>query len=282
MSIDNFSPTIWTAKLLENLNAAHVYANCLNTDYEGEIKGQGDTVKINSIGRITVAPYVKNTNALVPQILQDAQMMLAITQADAFCFEIDDVDKAQSNVTLMNDAMQEAAWAMADVSDLWLAAQLAAGVATANILTPVTVGTGATDKDAYEVLVDLDVRLTANNVPRGAGRWVVVPPWYEGLLRKDPRFVSFGTDANKTQLRGEPIGRAGGLEIMLSNNVPVATAAYTLIAGTKQAATFAEQVNETEAFRPQGGFADAMKGLQLYGAKVTRPYALASVVATAA
>jgi len=282
MSIDNFSPTIWTAKLLENLNAAHVYAGCLNRDYEGEIKGSGDSVKINSIGRITVVPYVKNSTALVPQVLQDAQMMLAITQADAFCFDIDDVDKAQINVSLMNAAMQEAAWSMADTSDLWLAALLAAGVATANVLTPVTVGVGATDKDAYEVLVDMDVRLTANNVPR-SGRWVVVPPWYEGLLRKDPRFVSFGTDANKTRLLGEPVGRAAGLDIMLSNNVPVAGGtAYTVIAGTKQAATYAEQVDKVEAFRPQAAFADAMKGLHLYGAKVTRPYALASVVATAA
>jgi hypothetical protein len=282
MSIDNFIRTAWAAKLLENMNGAQVYAACLNRDYEGEIKATGDTVKINSIGRITIVTYTKNLNNLTPQILQDSQMMLAITQSDAFCFEIDDVDKAQSNVTLMNSAMEEAAWGMADTADLWLAALLAAGVATANVLTPVTVGTGATDKDAYEVLVDLGVRLTANSVPR-TGRWVVIPAWYEGLLDKDPRFVSFGTPENRRQLvGGEPIGAIKGMEVMVSNNVPVAGSAYTVVAGTKQAATYAENLEKVEAFRPQGGFADAMKGLHLYGAKVTRPYALASVVATAA
>jgi hypothetical protein len=213
--------------------------------------------------------------------MQDSQMTLAITQADAFCFGIDDVDKTQSNVDAMNAAMKESAWGLADTADLWLAALLYAGVATANVLTPATLGTGATNADAYEVMVDLDVRLTANNVPR-PDRWCVIPPWYEGLLRKDPRFVSFGTGETKSQLLGEPIGKAAGFQIWVSNNVPMVSTAYAVMSGAKQAATYASQLEKTEAFRPQGSFTDAMKGLHLYGAKVTRPYALASILATPA
>jgi N4-gp56 family major capsid protein len=281
MTIDNFTPALWTGKLLANLNGNQVYTNCFNRDYEGEIKNQGDVVKINSIGRVTVAAYVKNTTPLAVQILQDSQMTLAITQADSFCFGIDDVDKAQSSIDAMNAAMKESAWGMADTTDLWLAALLYAGVATASVLTPATLGTGATNADAYEVMVDLDVRLTANNVPR-AERWCVIPPWYEGLLRKDPRFVSFGTSDNKSQLLGEPIGKAAGFQIWVSNNVPMVSTAYAVMVGAKQAATYASQLEKVEAFRPQLGFQDAMKGLHLYGAKVTRPYALASILATPA
>jgi hypothetical protein len=281
MAIDNFTPTLWSAKLLNNLNDAHVYANCLNRDYEGQIKQVGDTVKINSIGRITIRPYVKNTVIVTPDTLVGSQEMLAITQANYFNFEIDDIDEAQNNIKLMNDAMQEAAWGLADTADAWIAAGLAADVDIANILAPVTVGTGAGDDDAYETLVDLDVQLTVNNVPR-PDRWVVVPPWYEGLLRKDPRFVSFGTDSNKGQLRGEPIGKGAGFNIWMSNNVPVAVLAFTIIAGYKGAATYAEQIDKVEAFRPQDSFSDACRGLHIFGGKVTRPYALASVVATAA
>jgi len=281
LTIDNFTPVIWTAKLLENLNNVQVYSNCFNRDYEGEVKNQGDVVKITSIGRITVAPYTKNTQALNIQILQDSQLTLAITQADAFCFGVDDVDKTQNNVDVMNGAMKESAWALADTADLWLAALLYAGVATASQLTPATLGTGATNADAYETLVDLDVRLTANNVPRPE-RWAVIPPWYEGLLRKDPRFVSFGTGETKPELLGEPIGKAAGFRIWVSNNVPMLSTAYCVMAGAKQAATYASQLEKVEAFRPQLGFQDAMKGLHLYGAKVTRPYALASILATPA
>jgi hypothetical protein len=208
--------------------------------------------------------------------------MLAITQAEYFNFEIDAIDEAQNNINLMNDAMQEAGWGLADTADAWIAALLAANVDVANVLTAAaSMGTGATDQDAYEKLVDLDVRLTVNNVPR-QNRWVVVPPWIEGLLRKDPRFVSFGTDKNRTNLRGEPIGQGAGFQIWVSNNVPVSTAAYTVIAGYKGAATYAEQINKVEAFRPEGSFSDACKGLHVYGAKVSRPYALASIVCTAA
>jgi len=281
VTIDNVIPTVWAAKLLKNLNDAHVYANCLNRDYEGDIKQQGDTVKIHTIGRVTVAAYVKNVTAITPQTLQDAGLMLDIEYADYFCFEIDDVDKAQQKPKIMGDAMQEAGWALSDTADAVLAALLAAGVDAGNVLTAVTVGTGAADDDAYETLVDMDVKLTENNVPR-VDRWVVIPPWYEGLLRKDPRFVSFGTGASRTQLRGEPIGRASGFNIWISNNVPYADPVYTVLAGYKGAATFAEQISKVEAFRPQGAFSDAVKGLHLYGAKVTRPYGLASVAATAA
>jgi len=278
MSIDNFKPTIWTAKLLKNLNDAHVYANCLNRDYEGEISKAGDTVKINSIGRITIGDY-DGTDIGAPEELQDSQLMLAITEAKFFNFKIDDVDAAQSNINLMNDATQEAAWGLADAADTFIAALLAADVSVDSVLTALTsVGTGATDDDAYEALVDLDVKLTENNVPR-PNRWCVVPPWVEGLLRKDPRFVSFGTDKNRQQLRGEPVGEASGFTLWISNNVPLSSTTYTILAGYKGAATFAEQIppKSFEAYRPEGLFADALKGLHVYGAKVSRPYALASV-----
>ena len=57
MSIKNFIPTLWSARLLEHLDKVHVYVNLLNRDYEGEIKNYGDTVKINQIGDITIKDY---------------------------------------------------------------------------------------------------------------------------------------------------------------------------------------------------------------------------------
>lgn len=284
MTIDNFIPTIWAAELLENLNDSHVYVALLNRDYEGDIKNQGDTVKINSIGRVAVGSYTKNVTTISPETLDDSQQILAITQSDYFAFEIDDIDAVQQKPKLMRAAMKEAAWAMADTADAWVASLLEAGVSVAapdNTLTAVTVGTGAADDDAYETLVDLGVRLDESNVPK-SGRWVVVPPWYHGLLLKDPRFVSFGTPQNIGRLTNGQIGEAAGFTIAISNNVPVSGSAYTVISGFSGAATFAEQINNPEAFRPEAAFSDAMKGLHLYGAKVTRPYGLASVVATAA
>lgn len=279
MTIDNFIPTIWHGALLKNLDDLHVYKNACNREYEGDIKAYGDTVKINSIGDVTIKSYTKNSTIDAPEILDDSQQILVIDQQKYFNFAIDDIDERQQNVDAMDAAMERAAWGLAEVVDNYIAASLAANAA--NVLSAVTVGTGAADDDAYEVLVDLGVALDENNVPDGS-RWIFVPPWYHGLLLKDPRFVSFGTDRNRANLRGDPIGEAAGFTIYRTNNAPDSSSAKVLLAGYKGAVTFAEQINKVEAFRPQNQFADAMKGLHLYGMKVTRPYALAKVNATRA
>lgn len=286
MTINNFIPIAWAGEILLNLNDAHVYAQGFNRDYEGDIANDGDSVKINSIGRIAVSAYTKNGSLSGPETLDDAQQVLLIDQSQSVNFEIDDIDKRQQKPKLMAEAMREAAWAFADVADAYLAGVLAAGVQSANKLSAATsVGTGPTDNDAYELLVDLDVKLTENNVPRdNLQRCVFVPPWYEGELRKDTRFVNFGTVENRKNLRGQPVGEASGFTVYVSNNVPLTSTEYTIIATYTGAATFAEQIpaSSLEAYRPEASFGDALKGLHLYGSKVTRPYAMASVIATQA
>src|SRR5690606_34029832 len=46
------------------------------------------------------------------------------------------------------------------------------------------------------------------------------------------------------------------------------------IAGSTIAHSFAEQILELEAYRPEKRFGDALKGLHVYGSKVVRPEAL--------
>ena len=46
---------------------------------------------------------------------------------------------------------------------------------------------------------------------------------------------------------------------------------FKCFARTKRAITFAQQLNEIEAYRPELRFADAVKGLHLYGAKIVYP-----------
>lgn len=56
--------------------------------------------------------------------------------------------------------------------------------------------------------------------------------------------------------------------------VTLAGGGQLAIAGSRIATSYAEQISKVEAFRPEKRFADALKGLHLYGAKVTRPTAL--------
>lgn len=279
MSVTNFIPTIWSARLLRHLDKKHVYANLLNRDYEGEIKNYGDTVKINQIGDVTIKDYEKNKDIAAPEELTGEQLMMTIDQAKYFNFGIDDVDAAQVNPKLMDKAMMRAAYGMNDVTDQFAASLLYTGADAANVLGTDDSPIVPTADDAYDALVDMSTLLTEANVPM-EGRWIVVPAWYHGLLLKDRRFVGNGTDYNKAILEGGEVGVAAGFRVSLSNNVPNTTGAkYKIIAGTNEAGSYAEQILKTEAYRPEKRFSDAVKGLNVYGAKVLQPKCLAVLTA---
>lgn len=270
MSVKNFIPQIWSARLLAHLDKIHVYAGLVNRDYEGEIKQFGDTVKINQIGDITIKKY---TGAAIdaPDDLTGEQDTLTIDQANYFNFAIKDVDNAQTNPKLMNEAMARAAYGLNDTVDSLLAGIMVAGAAGA-------IGSDEspfvpTKDDAYDLLVDLGTELTEKNVPL-LGRWVVVPPFYHGLLQKDSRFVGNGTDVNMAILQGGHIGAAAGFQIYVPNTDG---AKYKILAGTNAGASFAEQITETEGYRPESNFSDAVKGLHLCGVKVLQKNALATL-----
>jgi N4-gp56 family major capsid protein len=280
MSVAIFIPTIWSARLLEHLDKTHVYAGLVNRDYEGEIKNYGDTVKINQIGDVEIKNYTKGKDIADPDELSGDQATLTIDQSKYFNFSIDNVDNAQTHPKLMDEAMQRAAYGMNDVTDSYLANLMAVGAANgAQALGSDTSPISIAKDTAYDYLVDLATDLTEKNVPT-QGRWVVIPPWYHGLLLKDSRFVGNGTDYNKSILQGGAVGIAAGFSVYLSNNVPnVSSAKYKIIAGRNQATTYAEQILKTEAYTPEKRFSDAVKGLHVFGAKVTQGKALSVLTA---
>lgn len=283
MALESFIPEIWSARLLENLRKILVYAqpNVINRDYEGEITEKGDTVKIHSIGTVTVGNYVKNVDIAAAQTLNDAEALLEITQQRYFHFQIDDVDKIQQNPKVMDGAMREAAYALRNAADQYVAS-LYSQVAAGNVIGTDPAPIVPTKANAYEYLVDLGTILDDNDVPE-EGRVVIVPPWFEGLMLKDDRFTKSGTEGGESRLLNGAIGNAAGFTVLKSNNVPNTNGAlYKIIAGHPIMWSYAEQVNKVEAYRPEKRFADAVKGLHLYGAKVVRPAAMAVLTASKA
>jgi N4-gp56 family major capsid protein len=282
-TLNNFIPTVWSGELLVSLKNALVYGQegVVNRDYQGEITNYGDTVKINSIGTVTIGDYTKNSAIGEPEVLTDAQRVLIIDQSKFFHFMVDDVDQAQQNPKVMQQAMQEAAYALRNTADLFIANRMVAGVLPASMIGSDTTPKVPTKADAYEFLVDLGVVLDENNIPE-EGRWVVIPPWFEALMLKDDRFTH-ATATGDDVIRNGVIGRAAGFTLMKSNNVPNVTGTkYKIIAGHRMAFSYAEQINQVEAYRPEKRFADAVKGLHLYGGKVVRPEGLAVLVASKA
>ena len=277
MAITTFIPELWTARLMYALEKAHVATNLVNRDYEGQISNQGDTVHINTIGAITVNNYTRNTDMTAPETLATTDQTLVIDQAKSFNFQVDDVDKAQAAGDLIDTAMGRAGYALADVADAYLLGIIAAGADTANAVGTKTAPIDLTSSNIYENIVKLRTLMDKANVPT-TGRSIVIPPEAYALLLMDDRFVkaSDGGTANATLLNGE-VGRVAGFQVFMSNNVVTASDGgsggsetyYQITAQVPTATTYAEQIVKTEAYRMEKRFADGVKGLHVYGAKVT-------------
>lgn len=278
MAITTFIPEVWSARLLSHLDKNLVYANLINRDYEGEIAEFGDTVHINQIGNITVKEYTKNSDIADPEQLDTSEQTLVIDKGDYFNFFVDDVDKAQARAELMDSAMQRASYGLADNTDKYVASLLSAGSIVSGLgtnSTPISI-----NKDnAYEYMIKIKTALDKENVPT-IGRWIVVPPEFEGLMLLDNRFASADGVKAEDRLVNGLVARAAGFDIYVSNNVPnTSNSKYKIIAGTKMACTFADQILKTEAYRPESKFADAIKGLHVYGGKLTRANTVAVLTA---
>jgi hypothetical protein len=280
MSVDNFIPTVWSGSLLASLKKALVLAQpgVVNTDYEGEITKQGDQVKINFVGEITVFNVTRGADIPDPEDVDTAATTLVIDQSEGFNFSVDDVDKVQAKGDVVPSAMNEAAFKLRDNADRSIAA-LYPYAASANLIGDDTTPKVPTADTAYEYLVDMGVLLDEANVPT-EGRWAAIPPWFYGLLQKDKRFVYAGTVRSDEVLRNGEVGEAAGFRILRTNNVShTAGTKYKIMAGYPGAITYADQIVSVEAYRPEKRFADAVKGLHVYGRKVIRPQGL--VVLTA-
>ena len=276
VAITSFIPTVWSARLLNHLEKTHVYDALFDKQCSEEVADYGDTVKINGLNPVTIADYTKNGTLQEPEQLTTAAQTLTIDQGKSFHFYVDDVDAAQARAELMDTAMRSAAYGLADAQDQYLAKVLsqAVGTITANLGTdsaPISISNG----NAYDLLVDMKVALDQANVPM-EGRCVIVPPQFAGCMLKDSRFASaYGMQA-QTRLENGTVGYAAGFEIRVSNNVPNTSGTkYKIMAGYSGTAALAEQIVKTEAYRPEKRFADAVKGLHVYGAMVTRPGTLA-------
>ena len=275
MAIQNFKPEVWSAELLVALETSLVYAGpgVVNRDYEGEISDMGDTVHVSGVVDPTIGDYTPYTEITLDQP-EDTGDMLVINQSKFWGIEVDDVDKKQARADFVTEITRRGAYKLRDVADRYVGGLMATSVDTGNVLDSQTI----TDpEDAYNTLVDLGVLLDEADVPTEQ-RFAIITPAFHGLLLKDDRFIAAG-DADGAGVRANGmIGTAAGFSLRKSNNAPANPDAdgKLVIAGHPMATSYAEQINKTEAARKEKGFADIVKGLHLYGAKVFRPKALAA------
>ena len=279
MSVATFIPELWSARLLQGLEKSHVATNLVNRDYEGQIRNQGDKVNINTLSDVAIKTYTPNSDIASPDDLTTTKQQLEITEADYFNIQLDDVDRVQATGELMDTAMRNVAYKMNDKTDSFILGKIASGVDSGNIIGTTESPIQVTKNNIYESIIEMRTKLDKANVPT-SGRTIVIPPEIYALLLQDERFVKSDAVAGQNVLVNGLVGRVAGFDVFESNNVVYDTdnKFWKVTAQVRTATTFAEQIVKTEAYRMEKRFSDAVKGLHVYGAKVTDGTQIAELV----
>lgn len=263
MAITNFIPQVWSARLQENLQKALVFGALCSRSYEGDIAQWGDTVHINTLNDITVKTYTPTAEIDDPEQLSGTDTVLTIDHGTYYNFFINDVDAAQARAELMDAAMRNAAYRLAEDAERYILSMIRkdAGVKLTKAV-PTEANGGL-----YALLLEIKNQLDQKGVPRFQ-RKLVLPPSLESTLLLDSRFVTGSANAD-ARLESGSVARAAGFDIYISQDLT-----NEIIALIPDAVTFANQISSVEAYRPEKGFSDGVKGLCLSGAKVILPDAV--------
>jgi hypothetical protein len=302
-----FIPEIWSGKLIEKFYASTVLAAISNTDYEGEIKNQGDKVHIRTKPTITIRPYLAGGNLTVDRPASNI-VDLTIDQGLYFNEILDDVMEIQSDINLLGIWSDDAAQQMKiQVDTIVLLGMLGqcdarnrgatAGAISASINLGVTgtplpvVANQANPPVAGQITVlqmvlRLGLVLDELNIPE-VGRWVVIPAWAAALIKESELRQAYLSGDATSILRNGRLGVIDRFTLYVSNLLPkgpvtgppaLAAGEWVVYAGHAHGLTFASQISKVETLRSEFTFGTLLRGLQVFGYKVIDGVAIAQAV----
>jgi hypothetical protein len=304
-----FIPTLWSGKLLAKFYQNTILSEVTNTDYEGELKNQGDTIRIRLAPSISISDYTvgQNLSYEVPTpIFQDMQ----VNKGKYFGVQVNDVLAYQSDMNLMNMFTEDAAKQLkiSIENEVFFNSFVTEGPADANegatagkISAAYNLGTDTTPIDQsnaaniLNAILRMSSVLDEQNVPED-GRFLIITPYDRHLLMQSNIAQAYFTGDQSSTIRTGKIGMLDRFTVYVSNLLPRGAAGKALVpglsdpatgatvsnakarrlmvAGTKHASSFAMTVNKTEPLRNQTDFGDIVRGLAVYGRKVVKPEAL--------
>ena len=266
-----FKPELWSKELNRRLVDYGVMFDCVNRNYEGEIKNQGDTVHIQTPAAVTIGTYVEETGINYEELKGDT-IPLVIDQAKYFGFKIPDIDKVQSNVNLMTNYTGEAKKEVINTKDAYLHAL---GIAAAQDHGAVAI----TPENIYGTLVDMYAKLADANAIDADGKakdgtrpFVIVSPQVAAVIKKSPEATHATKLGDDTVRKGAILDFAGfdvKQSTLIKNN-----SGFDILAGTTEGITYAEQINKVRGLEDKDTFGTYVSGLYLFGGVAAQPKAL--------
>jgi len=273
-STSAFIPAIWTEQIQRTLEKNLVAKNICSTEAEGKIKKAGDTVHFMGMADPSINDYTDNSTNISYENLVTSDLALVIDQQKYFSFQVSDIEKAQSNVEMQNSQATRAGYMLRDVVDQFIFGKYT----DAGIRIDKTTSSGTTTAaNSILHIGEISQKLDEANVSR-ENQFIVIPPWLKMKLRYAG--IKFSVKEGAKISDGVEWTDELGFDMYVSNNLSgsVASGIHTnyIMAGSKNAIAFAQQVNETECIRLEQKFSNGVRGLLVYGGKVIRPAELVS------
>ena len=184
---------------------------------------------------------------------------------------IDDIDKRQASPKdLMTQILAECSESLSAAEDLDIAKDVYKDVQSAQKITV----DSCTKENARSFLQKAKTKLYKAGVKQGSEIVAVVSPDYLEKIEQDVENLE--TDNMNTATNGFK-GKTSGISIYLTNNIHTSSSKEIIYVMTKRAIAHANQINEVKAYSPEDLFADAVKGLNVYGSKLVRPKELVAL-----
>ena len=267
MSVASFKKSVWETALMTAWRGVSV-ADTITTP---PTRIEGEKAIFNVVSGGTIKDY---TGTIQYDEAGTDPIELAFDQKKYWAIKLDDVDKAQAAGEVLPVLAQEKALDLKEAVDKDLLKEMAKIPTASNKqLIGTTSAKIAVDKtNAYDYVVDLGTILSKGKCPQ-ANRFVIASAEYINLMAKDPRFADNYNVLPNGILQGATIN---GMTIIQCEDAP----ADTVLCVHKSAFGYAGQLNETEALRLEGSFADAVRGLAVYGRKALRTKGVAALLYT--
>ena len=263
-----FVPEIWSGNMLKNYYEQALASEICNHNYEGEIKDKGDKVIIRRDPEVEIRQYYKGLK-LESQTVEDEGLEFVIQRGVYFNFPVDDIDRRQSDVPWIQKVTDNASIKIKNHIDRQLFSDVYADVASGN---QVWNNISMEADDALDLMVDIGVAMDDNFVPDDGSRWVLVPNWLKGLIKKNPNFLDASKMGDgKSMLRTGFIGTIDRTKVYGTTNLHQDSGYDYILAGHPDAITYATQITKTEKLRNPSTFGDIIRGLQVYDWKVVQP-----------
>jgi len=265
----NFIPEVFSKLLQAKFYKKSILPEISNTDYEGEISGQGDKVVIRTVPAVTINNYA---GTITTQELTTAKVEMLIDKAKYYSFKVDDVLAAQADINLLEGASTDAAEGMRIAVETEVLAGAITGATTIGAQTAITATNILTN------ILTMSKQLDELNIPE-EGRFIVLSPEFISLLKQSELRQAYLTGDGTSPLRNGLVGMVDRFKVFQSNMVYTAAsgtdAGYThVLAGHPKALSFASQFTNTETVRMESTFGDQVRGLKVFGSKVVTPDAL--------